>query len=1229
MGLRGRQVRGVITITALALAALAAFGGSAYAAPPDFLLQMPEDQITPGSGAAELKNPRGIAGDPETGHVYISDLENARISEYTAWGLFVKSWGWGVANGASALQTCGPAQPESNPPPGLCQSGIAGADKGQIDQPLGITVDGTGNVYVFELANLRVQKFSPTGAFLLTFGGEVNKTTNGDVCTQASGDECGKGTGGSGPSHLAGTVGNFIDYSANTILVGDKDRIQIFNLDGTFKEEIPFEGPLAAFAGESVNALDVDKDGNIYLSLNGLDGIYKLSPAGVPLAPGKPGESKFKVKSPRAVAVDVEGGVYAVEQPGGTASMRMLKFDAAGTKLLPTKSEEEAGEFFPYIPFQGPSLNGLATNLCPGSDKPGNLYLSFFQFAAVSHVNAYGTGPIGCEDPPPRDPEVLAQYATSVGRKEATVRADINPRFFTDATYYVEYGTGKCSEGGCPSKAPIAPANLTGKSVNRAVRSAGVLLEGLQPGTTYHYRFVAESGFSLPDSNGPVFGEDPDGKEGPQEASFEEGVERTFRTFAAAGSPPTCAANKAFRTGASAKLPDCRAYEMVSPLDKQNADVAPWLGKGGSAPRLFELDQSATSGEKFAFTSFQAFDEPEGAPFVSQYLADRTGAGWASGPISPPHSTSPVGTEALLSNEFHGFSSDLCMAWIRHYSVDPLAEEGIAGFANIYRRDNCEDPPGYEAQTAAEPTNRAADRYFELRALGFSEDGTHSIFTANASLLGTEAPALKESELLLYEHSPEGLRFVCYLPSGNPSSQACGAGTAAGTSGGNQSSVHNAISADGSRIFWTAYSGTAGFGEEAGAPGQIYVRIDGSETLKVSGQKATDPAWFWTASADGSKAIFAFDTGPLKDELYEFDVDTQTASLIAKQVEGPMGASEDASRIYLASKEDLDEGGPAAAGAHNLYLYEAGEGEGTFTFIMALDKEDIAGGLTVPAPIDELPIQRSATVSPDGLHVAFTSAVSPTPTGYDNLDAVNGEPDQEVYLYDAGEDELRCVSCNPSGARPVGEPFGRSTEPVWIAARIQGWEALLHSPRVVSDDGTRVFFESREALVPGDTNNEWDVYQWEALGKGGCTEAWSTFSEASEGCVDLISSGENDAESTFLDADPSGENVFIGTESSLIGVDYGLNDVYDARVGGGFPEPVVEPECEGEACQSPPPPPHNPTAASEAFRGAGNEKAKPARKRCKANQRRVKRKGKVRCVPKHRRKAHAKRRAVR
>src|SRR6187549_10634 len=1221
-----RLGRAALLLSAGALA----FAAPALGAAPDLVLRMPQSEDVPGPNgtAGGMNNPRGVAADPESGHVYVANIASGRINEYTAWGLFVKSWGWDVApegkpgdTASDELEICGPVIPESNPSSELCQSGEEGAGEGQFSGAMGLALDPNGNVYVFEWVNRRVQKFNSAGQFLLMFGGDVNKTKVDEAAPAAQrnvcppGDVCQAGVSGEGPSQFDKSLGDFIAYSpteGGTILVGDKGGIQVFDLNGEYVKTIAFEGALAALAGKQVNGLDVDKDKNIYVTLDDTEDVFKLSPTGEPLGPGKPGGSSFKVKEPLGVVVDFEGSVYAIEGPGtlGGGTYSALKYSAEGVRLVPTMAEEESEDLFPDLTLET-RLTAIATNICGGSEVPGNLYIGFFDSGSISYVDAYGTGPVGCEPPPPNPPAIGEQFATFVGREEATLRALINPKFWQDATYYVEYGTGKCSEGGCPSKLPVPPVLLTDRAVNAFIPTAGVVLEGLAPSTTYRYRFVAQGS-----GGGPVFGIDPDGG-GPLSADEANGLEATFTTHAIKGSNPPCA-NDAFRIGAGASLPDCRAYEMVSPLDKGNADVALGIGRNNTRSRLFEINQSAPAGERFTFSAATAFGDAKSAPFSSQYLAERDGGGWRSKAISPPRTESPVQTTLSFSAEFHGFNDDLCQAWFRLFSVAPLSFDAVAKYPNLYRRDNCGGTPLYAALTTVKPLKKASSEYEKLFVKGFSASGTHTIFTA-PDRLHVDAPVPKAGEELLYERTDKELDFVCYLPNGKPSPSACSAGTSVAPSILDSSPLHNAISSDGSRIFWTAYSS----GGAEGDPGRIYVRIDGKETVAVSGPVSGEAAFYWTAAEDGSKAIFQFTEGPHKGELYEFAVDAKEPGLIAKGVEGPMGASEDASRIYFASSEDLDGDGAAVKDAHNLYVYEIdpSEGHSKFQFLMPLTDNDV-GAINPSAlgaasrPVDLLPSMRAARVTPDGLHATFMSAASPTPTGYDNRDAETGKAVPEVYRYDATAGELLCVSCNPTGARPEA---GVADEGFFAAARIQGWEANHHAPRVISDDGSRVFFESHEALVPEDSNGTWDVYEWEEPGKGTCTTARDTYSDVTGGCVDLISSGQSPARSLFLDADPSGDNVFFGTQSSLVGSDYGLNDVYVARVGGGFPEPTPPSECEGAACQSPPPPPPVATPASEAFQGPGDE----AKRKCPKGKRRVKRKGKVLCVKKrsHKRKA--------
>jgi hypothetical protein len=388
----------------------------------------------------------------------------------------------------------------------------------------------------------------------------------------------------------------------------------------------------------------------------------------------------------------------------------------------------------------------------------------------------------------------------------------------------------------------------------------------------------------------------------------------------------------------------------------------------------------------------------------------------------------------------------------------------------------------------------------------------------------------------------------------------------------------------------------------------------------------SDQARFWTASPDGTRAIFS-----VAGKLYEYVATNPAkpkATLIAEGITenaglGMLGASEDASRVYFASAAVLAPG--AVGGEPNLYFLERGEAA---RFIGILDISDlndaVQGSFFESKAISYPPAFRAARVSPDGRYAAFMS--SARLTGFNNTDQRNGRADREVFLYDAGgkggQGKLLCVSCDPSGARPVGQniTFNESVAPVWAAARIPTWPSALYASNALTAEGlgARLFFDSYVPLVPRDTNGKGDVYEWEAAESQSACEALGAerYVSTSGGCLSLISSGQSPQDSEFIDADPSSKNVFFATGQSLLSQDSGLIDIYVAREGGGLPPPQPKsPGCEGEACQSPPEPPEDPTPASSAFHGAGNvhEGAKPRKSRCAKG--RVQRKG--RCVAKH------------
>lgn len=358
--------------------------------------------------------------------------------------------------------------------------------------------------------------------------------------------------------------------------------------------------------------------------------------------------------------------------------------------------------------------------------------------------------------------------------------------------------------------------------------------------------------------------------------------------------------------------------------------------------------------------------------------------------------------------------------------------------------------------------------------------------------------------------------------------------------------------------------------------GQAYFLHDsvGGSLTALPGQ--APQASFEGAGPDLRHLVLALEGG-----LYEY---SEGSSTLLSAVPGarlaPQGGavSEDGSRVYFSAEGDLW----LREGAQTKWVDEAvgGGGEllavtpdGALAFFAkagTLYRYDAAAGTAgtldfggaVEGPLD---------VSADGARLLFLSRQSLT--GYDNTDQNTGEPDSQVFLYDTaangGAGSLRCVSCNPSKARPIGP----SSIPGTIANGAGPLATQAYKPRALVADGRRVFFDSRDALVSQDTNNDKDVYEWEAQGAGGCGTPG--------GCLNLISSGRSEDGASFVDASASGRDAFFLTDGSLVSTDPGAVDLYDAREGGGFPTPAKPIPCEGDACQPLPSSPEDPTPGTQ------------------------------------------------
>jgi hypothetical protein len=770
-------------------------------------------------------------------------------------------------------------------------------------------------------------------------------------------------------------------------------------------------------------------------------------------------------------------------------------------------------------------------------------------------------------------PAIGEESVTDVASSSVTFQAQIDPEG-TATTYRFEYG----------------PSSSYGTSIPVAGGDAGagssvVLVEAhpqeLSADTLYHYRVVASS------AGGTV-----------------DGPDETFTTQS---------------SGGEFVLPDGRQYELVSPPQKDGAEI---LGIGGAGETAAGGDATQVSedGKSITYITNAPVDtNSPGNTWSTQLLSTRSAEGWSSQDIAIPHENAVEIHQGIEEGEeYLRFSSNLSSAVVQspHSTLEsPLAPEisqEVAGDNEVYLRDDITG--AFQALLTAEPLPE--DVAFE----GATPDLGHVV-------LGTLAAGLDPSYPSgggLYEWSEGRLRLVNVLPSGKPTSGDgyLGGVVVSGEIGrGTAVSERHAISNDGSRIVWS--------GE-----GALFTRdMTTGETIEVdAAQGGGGPSGggkFLTASSDGSRVFFTdaneLTSGAHEGGLFMFDVADGKLTDLAPgatdaQVQSFFGASEDGTSLYTASAAVLTSVAngyeeTAKAGASNLYLLrEAPVGSGSWgvTFITTGAEEGADTGTASDAPL----VTATARIAPSGGYLAFMSQQSLT--GYDNDDAISGQPDEEVYLYDAATNRLVCASCDPTGARPVGvydtgEFPGTPMDPWkmwtshWLAATIPGWtpdgadDSTGYQPRFLSDSG-RLFFDSADALVPQDVNGKVDVYEYEQEGVGSCQapgygqSASDVFSGAAGGCIGLISAGTGSGDSSFFDASANGDDVFFTTQDGLVPQDHdGTSDMYDARVctsAEPCPSYVISPPpcTTADSCRAAPSPQPAVFGApsSATFAGAGN-----------------------------------------
>lgn len=791
-------------------------------------------------------------------------------------------------------------------------------------------------------------------------------------------------------------------------------------------------------------------------------------------------------------------------------------------------------------------------------------------------------------------PIVSGESSTEISLSGVTLTAQVNPGGLA-TTYHVEYGTST----GYDSTTPETSAGYATEPV-----AISAQLSGLEPGTLYDYRFVATNALG----------------------TVTDSENKTFTTLSPAPTPgqESCP-NAAARRGPSATSPDCRAYEQLTPVNKGGAEdiFAPFRRPDGA---VFSPAGGYPSedGDRFLLTTTASLKD-ESAAGANAYVFSRGADGWSMKSLAAPG----LGVQSISAGELL-FSPELSRFAYR----DDLGSQG--GDTESARPEVILAGSLGESYATIEQSTNA-----ESTLTGASADLSRVVFEGPNHLLAPGDSGQDPHTDALYE-SADGAECSsqtsnCKLVNVETDGalvSACGARLGLGVQSGGE---HNAVSSDGSKIFFTApepspnnlnapgcwgEGGRFNYGQDIEElnnvlydPPQVYMRVDGARTVDVS-EPAPDarehvryPAVYAGASANGEKVFFlsqgelTADATSHDDELYEYDTQTGVLTRISH---GDTGTAEgrvlqvpvisnDGSAVYFTSHSQLAPGAPPVPeGAPNnpysapvdLYRYDTNS-EAT-TYIATIGADEYPADSTdiwwFPNALGRvfsfgLEPQGNWYSTPDGQYLAFASETSLT--GFDNTLA-SGVSQAECPPFADGNGGTKCSEVYLYSAASNKlvcvscDPGGKA--PVSNAEIERSpVEGRADGPmRAVSEGGEYVFFDSGDALVPDALSGVLHVYEWH------------------DGKVSLISAPGDPSASFFLGSSPSGSNVFFSSYSQLVPQDTDAeSDLYDARIDGGF-EGSAPPSCTGSGCQGvPDAPPVFATPASATFAGTGNFSSEP------------------------------------
>ncbi len=306
---------------------------------------------------AQLYSPEGVAVDG-TANVYIADTNNQRIRKVTAaTGVISTVAGTGAAGFSG-------------------EGGLATA--AQVHSPIGVAIDGAGNVYFADYYNQRIRKLTLATGVLATVAGSgtIGFEGDGGLGTAAAlGYPTGVAVDAAGAMYIADSL----DYRIRKVAAPTVPTLLVTTVAGTGTAGYNGDGLATTAQLYSPQGVTVDGAGNVYIADTNNQRVRKVTAAtgvistvagtGVAGFSGEGGlATAAQVHSPTGMAVDAAGNVYLADY----YNQRIRKITVA-TGLITTV----AGTGVPGFSGDGGAATAAELQYPTGVavDAAGNIYI--------------------------------------------------------------------------------------------------------------------------------------------------------------------------------------------------------------------------------------------------------------------------------------------------------------------------------------------------------------------------------------------------------------------------------------------------------------------------------------------------------------------------------------------------------------------------------------------------------------------------------------------------------------------------------------------------------------------------------------------------------------------------------------------------------------------------------------------------------------------------------------